>query len=187
MSSSNSTFATIPSPVTAPPRYTGATFDSAVLISLLMLSGFLAVTLVVKTYFIFRGQRDRAQARRSGLTGLERGGHMTANCLEQATVDSFLTFVYTSDVGKGSNDCAVCLGEFVCGNVLKRLPCNHTFHIECIVGWLSVNITCPMCRINLRSELELTAVQVAENRTENDALRPDITHFESDIEMGARE
>ena len=127
------------------------------------MSGFLAVVLVVKTYFIFRGQRDRAQVRQTGLTGLERMGHSAENCLEQATVDSFATFVYTSDVGKGSNDCVVCLGEFVSGNVLKRLPCDHTFHIECIVGWLSVNLTCPMCRINLRPELELTAVQVAEN------------------------
>ena len=32
--------------------------------------------------------------------------------------------------------CAVCLESYASGAVLKRLPCEHTFHVECVDAWL---------------------------------------------------
>ena len=32
--------------------------------------------------------------------------------------------------------CAVCLESYMPGAVLKRLPCEHTFHKECVDAWL---------------------------------------------------
>lgn len=50
--------------------------------------------------------------------------------------------------------CSVCISDYVAGNKLRQLPCQHEFHIHCIDRWLSENCTCPVCR---RPVLELGA------------------------------
>ena len=37
--------------------------------------------------------------------------------------------------------CTICLAEFAVGDVLTLLPCNHTFHNECVNSWLGRNAT----------------------------------------------
>jgi hypothetical protein len=47
--------------------------------------------------------------------------------------------------------CSVCTDDFVKGQDIRVLPCNHKFHPECIDPWLlNVSGTCPMCRVDLR-------------------------------------
>lgn len=41
--------------------------------------------------------------------------------------------------------CAVCLGDFEEGDVLRRLPCKHSFHRACVDKWLKQNKVCPLC------------------------------------------
>ncbi|KAL5365191.1 hypothetical protein BJX96DRAFT_179617 [Aspergillus floccosus] len=46
--------------------------------------------------------------------------------------------------------CPICTDDFVKGQDLRVLPCNHKFHPECIDPWLvNVSGTCPLCRIDL--------------------------------------
>ena len=46
-----------------------------------------------------------------------------------------------------NTDCAVCLGEFEEGELLKHLPnCSHAFHIPCIDTWFESHSNCPICR-----------------------------------------
>ncbi|MCJ1251784.1 hypothetical protein MMC30_009022 [Trapelia coarctata] len=59
--------------------------------------------------------------------------------------------------GGGENDaesglaCSVCTDDFIKGQDIRVLPCNHKFHPECIDPWLlNVSGTCPMCRVDLR-------------------------------------
>mmetsp|Transcript_32276 Transcript_32276/g.47485 ORF Transcript_32276/g.47485 Transcript_32276/m.47485 type:complete len:463 (-) Transcript_32276:248-1636(-) len=43
--------------------------------------------------------------------------------------------------------CCVCLEDFQEGERLRLLPCNHSFHTECILPWLTErNPTCPLCK-----------------------------------------
>jgi hypothetical protein len=44
-----------------------------------------------------------------------------------------------------SESCAVCLAEFDNGDVMRRLPCKHLFHMNCIDKWLQKNKRCPLC------------------------------------------
>ena len=47
--------------------------------------------------------------------------------------------------------CSVCTDDFVKGQDIRVLPCDHKFHPECIDPWLlNVSGTCPMCRVDLR-------------------------------------
>jgi len=54
---------------------------------------------------------------------------------------------FTADKLKGT--CTVCGDDFVPKDELKRLPCKHAFHDECILPWLSSHNTCPLCRSEL--------------------------------------
>ncbi|KAK9158717.1 hypothetical protein Scep_005291 [Stephania cephalantha] len=48
---------------------------------------------------------------------------------------------------KGSVNCAICLSEFECKEVVKKIPfCGHVFHPKCIEMWLLDHPSCPLCR-----------------------------------------
>lgn len=47
--------------------------------------------------------------------------------------------------------CSICLKEFEL-NHTKELPCHHRFCDSCIVRWLNLVNTCPMCRIELPTD-----------------------------------
>jgi hypothetical protein len=57
----------------------------------------------------------------------------------------------------GNFSCPICTDDFVKGQDLRVLPCNHQFHMECIDPWLmNVSGTCPLCRIDLNPPQEET-------------------------------
>jgi hypothetical protein len=44
-------------------------------------------------------------------------------------------------------NCSICLTDYVVGDDIKVLPCNHEFHPACVDRWLiGANGTCPLCR-----------------------------------------
>ncbi|XP_021746814.1 E3 ubiquitin protein ligase RIE1-like [Chenopodium quinoa] len=46
-------------------------------------------------------------------------------------------------------ECCICLSSYDDGVELNALPCNHHFHSPCIVKWLKMNATCPLCKYNI--------------------------------------
>ncbi|KAE8792260.1 E3 ubiquitin-protein ligase RING1-like [Hordeum vulgare] len=46
----------------------------------------------------------------------------------------------------GGAQCAVCMDDFLLGAAAKQLPCNHVFHKDCILPWLDLHSSCPVCR-----------------------------------------
>ncbi|PGH01575.1 hypothetical protein GX51_05140 [Blastomyces parvus] len=49
--------------------------------------------------------------------------------------------------------CPICTDDFVKGQDVRLLPCQHKFHPECVDPWLiNVSGTCPLCRVNLNPE-----------------------------------
>jgi len=50
--------------------------------------------------------------------------------------------------------CPICFEDYKNGDRITVLPkCNHTFHPQCIGGWLTKSPLCPMCRANVRTNL----------------------------------
>merc|ERR1712186_26886 len=46
--------------------------------------------------------------------------------------------------------CSVCLDDFDDKKLIVRTKhCDHMFHKQCLQGWLQVNRTCPLCRLDL--------------------------------------
>lgn len=42
--------------------------------------------------------------------------------------------------------CSICQDSFKLNEVVKALPCRHHFHTDCILPWLRVKDSCPLCR-----------------------------------------
>lgn len=47
-------------------------------------------------------------------------------------------------------ECCVCCERFGHEKTIKRTPCKHVFHQDCLSRWLSVTDSCPVCRKELR-------------------------------------
>ncbi|KAF6146429.1 hypothetical protein GIB67_037729 [Kingdonia uniflora] len=53
-----------------------------------------------------------------------------------------------------SLQCSVCLEDFEIGGEAKEMPCNHKFHNVCILSWLDLHSSCPVCRFQMPVEDE---------------------------------
>ncbi|XP_071630599.1 uncharacterized protein [Temnothorax longispinosus] len=49
--------------------------------------------------------------------------------------------------------CTICLSEFEDCERVRRLPCMHLFHIDCVDRWLCTNKRCPICRVDIETFL----------------------------------
>ncbi|XP_057423640.1 E3 ubiquitin-protein ligase RING1-like [Lotus japonicus] len=50
------------------------------------------------------------------------------------------------------NQCAVCQDEFEKGTQVKQMPCKHVYHDECLLPWLQLHNSCPVCRYELPTD-----------------------------------
>ncbi|KAI4340598.1 hypothetical protein MLD38_025417 [Melastoma candidum] len=48
--------------------------------------------------------------------------------------------------------CSVCLDDLDVGAEAREMPCKHKFHEACILPWLELHSSCPVCRFQLPAE-----------------------------------
>ncbi|XP_075514970.1 uncharacterized protein LOC142549930 isoform X2 [Primulina tabacum] len=72
----------------------------------------------------------------------------------KSVVENLPSVVFTKELEEISRvvSCAVCMDEFAVGEKLRRMPCFHLYHGECIFPWLHGRNTCPVCRYELPTD-----------------------------------
>ncbi|KAF3774577.1 E3 ubiquitin-protein ligase RING1-like [Nymphaea thermarum] len=71
----------------------------------------------------------------------------------KAFVDSLPSVLLTQeDLDSSRNLCAVCKDDISKDELVKRLPCSHFYHDDCILPWLNLRNTCPVCRYQLPTD-----------------------------------
>lgn len=75
--------------------------------------------------------------------------------------------LYTYRQGDQYETCVICMSEYKEGDLLKILPCSHTYHHLCIDTWFDTQSrkkTCPFCKqqVNVRRQADLLLQQRSE-------------------------
>jgi hypothetical protein len=60
------------------------------------------------------------------------------------------TEIYAETGSSAETRCAICLGDFEAGETLRRLPCLHVYHDECIGRYFETKHNCPVCQTDVR-------------------------------------
>merc|ERR1712217_346357 len=100
-----------------------------------------------------------------GRIELENGGLREAtSATDAASVERFddvdmESLIRRQSGAEQSGECAICLANITQDEDTIVLPCAaaHVFHAECCRSWLSRNVTCPLCRVDVRHLVRLTA------------------------------
>lgn len=84
------------------------------------------------------------------------------------------------------NPCAICHEALAEGDAVRRLPCAHVFHADCIAKWLHVKLTCPLDNLPVDDSLEMLAGAGAETVASPAVVGTESTsHGDMDIEEAA--
>ncbi|KAF9537894.1 hypothetical protein EC957_007536 [Mortierella hygrophila] len=51
--------------------------------------------------------------------------------------------------------CAICLGDYKPDEIIRFLPCQHHFHLECVDQWLATDKSCPLCKHDIDKPLDI--------------------------------
>ncbi|KAB5548028.1 hypothetical protein DKX38_011434 [Salix brachista] len=72
----------------------------------------------------------------------------------KTAIEALPTMKVTEEMMKSemNNQCAVCKDEFEGGEEVKGMPCKHVFHEDCIMPWLKMHNSCPVCRYELPTD-----------------------------------
>lgn len=109
--------------------------------------------LVMITFMIIKFIKDRRRQRR--------------HRLPTSTLNKIPTCKYQK--GDPYETCAICLDDYVEGEKLRVLPCNHVYHTKCIDPWLTKNRrVCPICKRKVFAHDEQQQESDSDSDTDND-------------------
>lgn len=79
--------------------------------------------------------------------------------------------------------CAICLEEFEHKEKVRVLPCNHKFHDDCVVPWLTQrHSSCPLCKFDVLEHVK----NETENQTPSQPTSSTTTQNQTSSLIGTR-
>lgn len=54
--------------------------------------------------------------------------------------------------GDEEASCPICMEDYTAGERAREMPCRHRFHTYCIVPWLEMHSSCPVCRFQMPTD-----------------------------------
>ena len=86
-----------------------------------------------------------------GYDFLIRGKGTTQDVIDKLGVEKFSLDTFPSDKDAS---CCICMNDYEDGQEMRKLPCGHHYHKECVDEWLLMNATCPTCRLSITGTSE---------------------------------
>lgn len=83
------------------------------------------------------------------ISGLSRSEQPPAS---KAAVESMPTIKVSNSQVSTESHCAVCIEAFALGAEAREMPCKHIYHSDCILPWLTMRNSCPVCRHELPTD-----------------------------------
>ncbi|KAG1339264.1 E3 ubiquitin-protein ligase RDUF1 [Cocos nucifera] len=71
----------------------------------------------------------------------------------KAAIESMPTIEIAAGHVKMDTHCAVCKEPFELGTEAREMPCKHIYHQDCILPWLSLRNSCPVCRHEMPTDV----------------------------------
>ncbi|KAF8402946.1 hypothetical protein HHK36_011039 [Tetracentron sinense] len=84
------------------------------------------------------------------INGIGRYDHPPAS---KSAVESMPIIEIVSSHVVTESHCAVCKEPFELGSEAREMPCKHIYHSDCILPWLSLRNSCPVCRHELPTDV----------------------------------
>jgi len=98
-----------------------------------------------------RGPDGSANPR--ALSELEAQANAALRGASEGTINNLPTRAFKKPVGAAAAaldeehlNCAVCMSSYDDDEILRTLPCLHSFHRDCVDQWLRTNKLCPLCK-----------------------------------------
>ncbi|KAK9282635.1 hypothetical protein L1049_010854 [Liquidambar formosana] len=88
------------------------------------------------------------------INGIGRYEHPPAS---KAAIESMPTVQIDESHIVVESHCAVCKDAFELGSEAREMPCKHIYHPDCILPWLSLRNSCPVCRHELPADNQTSA------------------------------
>ncbi|KAF5476094.1 hypothetical protein F2P56_007834 [Juglans regia] len=87
------------------------------------------------------------------VNGVGRLEHPPAS---KAAIESMPIIKIVASHVSTESHCAVCKEQFELDSEAREMPCKHIYHSDCILPWLSMRNSCPVCRHELPTDVRVS-------------------------------
>jgi len=89
--------------------------------------------------------------------------------MSENDIKNIPTVKVTQEQVDANLQCSVCWDDFKLDEDVRKLRCDHYFHEDCIIPWLELHNTCPICRKEQEDDTETGNAEEASGNQESES------------------